>query len=322
MIRIEPYTNDQRSMWNAFVADANNGTIFHDLDFLSYHPPDRFNEHHLMFYRGEKLVGVMPMAIVESDGQAVARSPYGGSWGGIAHSETKFHVVNEMVTQWIAYARAIGVKKCRLVTPPIVYHQQVDNHLDFALLKHGFALTDRQLTSVISLLPVSAAPMKLLSGSAWRNVRKAIKSGVRVEVSQDYQSFYEILKHTIEQKHGSPITHSYAELLRLRDLVEDRMVLYLAYFERQPVAGVLCFVANQRCLLAFYNGFLDAHQALRPLNLVFLRVIKDALARGYHYIDLGTTSGLHTKIAYGLFRFKESLGARGYFRDHFALAIE
>lgn len=321
-LRVEPYTDEKRSEWSDFVAGANNGTIFHDLDFLSYHPPDRFSEHHLMFFQGEKLIGIAPMAVVESEGRTIARSPYGGSWGGIAHSEGQFHVVFNLVAQWVAYVRDLGVQEIQVVPPPVVYHQQADYHLDFALLKHGFALTDRQLTSVIPLMGASVDPLALLSGPARRNVRRAIGSGVQVEISQDYQSFYQILRQTIEEKHGSRITHSYAELLRLRGLIGDRMVLYLANYERHAVAGVLCFVANQRCLLAFYNCFLEAYQALRPLNLVFFQIIKDALACEYNYVDLGTTSGLHEQIAYGLFRFKESLGGRGYFRDYYALTFQ
>ena len=86
-VRIEKYTEDKKQIWNFFVKNSNNGTLFHDLDFLSYHPEDRFNEHHLMFYRKDNLISVMPMALSETDGKKVAKSPYGGSYGGIITDE-------------------------------------------------------------------------------------------------------------------------------------------------------------------------------------------------------------------------------------------
>lgn len=61
--------------WTHFVEHANEGTIFHRLDFLQYHG-ERFSqhEHHLAWYKGQTLFGIIPMAIFEEEYGRAARS--------------------------------------------------------------------------------------------------------------------------------------------------------------------------------------------------------------------------------------------------------
>ena len=98
-------------------------------------------------------------------------------------------------------------------------------------------------------------------------------------------------------------------------------MLYMAYYKKQPIAGVLAFAVNRQALLAFYNAHNPDFQQLRPLNAIFHRLLLDAVKHSFKYVDLGTTSGLHEGIADGLFRFKESIGSVGYFRDYYTLEL-
>ena len=45
MFEIYRYTDSDQSLWDDFVPNANNGTLFHLRSFLSYHPYDRFVDH-------------------------------------------------------------------------------------------------------------------------------------------------------------------------------------------------------------------------------------------------------------------------------------
>jgi hypothetical protein len=44
---IRLYRQQDVGAWRAFLHDSNNATLFHDLDFLGYHPPDRYDFRHL-----------------------------------------------------------------------------------------------------------------------------------------------------------------------------------------------------------------------------------------------------------------------------------
>ena len=67
-ISVELLTQDKKQIWDDFVDDSNNGTIFHKQKFLSYHKEIfKDNEHHLLFYEGKKLIAVFPLAIFDSE---------------------------------------------------------------------------------------------------------------------------------------------------------------------------------------------------------------------------------------------------------------
>ena len=84
MITLKEYKKDYFDKWNKFVENSNNGTIFHRLDFLAYHG-DKFksNENHLIWFKGDEIIALMPLGIFEENGKRIAKSPYGGSYGGV-----------------------------------------------------------------------------------------------------------------------------------------------------------------------------------------------------------------------------------------------
>src|SRR5215468_3242705 len=82
-IDVVPFEPRHRDEWRTFVAASDNGTLFHDLDFLDYHRAGRFEEHHLLFFDRGELVAVLPAAIVPgANGARRLASPYGASIGG------------------------------------------------------------------------------------------------------------------------------------------------------------------------------------------------------------------------------------------------
>src|SRR4051812_31086914 len=76
-VRYDPARHE--AMWDRFVKTSMNGTVFHRQKFLRYHPEGRFDFHHLMFFRGEKLVAVLPGRLINNG--KVYDSPAGASYG-------------------------------------------------------------------------------------------------------------------------------------------------------------------------------------------------------------------------------------------------
>ena len=54
--------------WDGFVAQANNGTLFHSLEFLGYHPADRFKNHHVMIMDRSNIIALFPAV---EDGKSI-----------------------------------------------------------------------------------------------------------------------------------------------------------------------------------------------------------------------------------------------------------
>ncbi|MEJ2356253.1 MAG: hypothetical protein P8Y62_10240 [candidate division WOR-3 bacterium] len=59
-IKVDKYRPEIKDNWDNFVEKSNNGTIFHKIQFLDYHPPDRFNFHHLIFHKQSNPIAVLP----------------------------------------------------------------------------------------------------------------------------------------------------------------------------------------------------------------------------------------------------------------------
>ena len=53
------YTSDQKIVWDSFVAASRNGTFLFMRDYMDYHA-DRFTDYSLMFYKGGRLLALLP----------------------------------------------------------------------------------------------------------------------------------------------------------------------------------------------------------------------------------------------------------------------
>lgn len=303
------------SEWQEFLHASNNGTIFHDLDFLAYHPPDRFDVHHLLFRRRGNLLALFPAAIVRHESKAVLRSPYGASVGGFVTREgVRLDECLELVDALVEYATGVGVDAVEMTTVPTIYHATPHHHLDFALFTQGFTYVRRLLVSALDLASIVGDPMDAFEGRMRTAIRKALKAGVMVAESDQWRAFYDILLEN-KAKHGATPTHTLEELLDLKQRLPERVRLYLGYAEGRPVAGVLVFICNRRVATTFYICHLASYQACNPVSLVLHQVVQEYWRQGFRYLDLGPSVAPDMAVQWGVLKFKESLGTRGYFRD-------
>ena len=155
-----------------------------------------------------------------------------------------------------------------------------------------------------------------LKSAVRRAVRKAEKSGVRVEISAEAEAvrnFY-AMHCKARKKHGlPPQPYSFFRSIHKHILAKDRGVVALAWWKQTPVAGAVFFHGGSKAIYKF-GASDDAHQHLRGNNLVFWEAIRWLLERGVRKLDLGRTS-IHNE---GLRRFKLGWNAEeksvGYFR--------
>lgn len=316
-IAISEYEEKYKNAWNDFVSKSSNGTIFHNLNFLAYHPRERFDERHLIFFRGPNIVGVMPMAVLKDGKDTLARSPYGGSYGGVAFPcHFSFAHSEELVKSMHTFFKDNDFSEVRITPPPEIYGRIPSNYIEFNMMANGFQLTRREVTSVIKLNSFNSDPFKIMEKRSRSAVKKALKEGVKiVESSKDYESFYNILKETKDRHHAQP-THTLEELNKICSLVPGSIKLDIAYVEKDPAAGILYFICNPQVILTFYICHKPEYNNCYPVSLLLYQGISWSKNHNFRYLDLGTTT-IDMQPNYGLFMFKESFGSTGYFRDTF-----
>lgn len=301
--------------WDDFVWQANNGTIFHTRRFLNYHPPERFEDHSLIFRKDKRVIALFPATIRYEQHRRILTSHRGASYGGLV---TKFNVgikdTFQLVETLIQYAEDNQFQGVELTPPPIVYYHRPSHYVDFALVKNGFGYRKREISSVIPLTFNEQEVLYTFSPESRRAVRRGVKLGVEVRESDEYENFYRILKHNLKMRHNVTPTHSLEELILLRKIFPDRIRFFGAYAEDRMVAGVVMFICNQRVVLAFYISHDEEFQQYRGVNCLFFEIIKWAIREQYAYLDFGIFT-VNMDPNWGLGRFKESFGAQGIFRD-------
>lgn len=309
------FTEKDHKHWEDFVAHANNGTIFHTLQFLGYHPSDRFQNHHLIVKDRSNIIALFPA--VEDNKTIISHQ--GASYGGFVLKENLgIHTTYLMVEHVVQYFKAKGYKKIILTQPPLIYYNNPNQYIDFALMKNAFTYLKRDVTAVIPL--DTADPLTTFHGDARRSTKKAIREGVRVMISDEFSQFYRILGHNLGMRHNVTPTHSMDELTTLKKIFPHKVILFGAYIKEKLLGGIVIFIANPRVILAFYISHDDKYQNYRPVNLLLYEVIKWGRSQGFKYLDLGTFT-LNMTPNWGLGRFKEKFSARGFLRDTYTLQV-
>jgi len=314
MITVKRFNNNS-SAWDNFVSSANNGTLFHTRRFLNYHHEGRFNDHSLEFYKKGKLVGVFPAALIETGNKRQLVSHPGASVGSfVVPEDLAFADALEMVEQLVDYSKRENLDGIKLTQPPTIYSKRLSHYIDFALQKNGFLYSKREISSILFLEKSIDENLSKFKSTHRTAARKAEKSGVVVKETDDFASFYEILKKNLSIRHDVKPTHSLNELLHLKELFPDKINLFGAYIEEKMVAGVINFIATENVVLAFYISHNEDFQEVRPINLLFYKIFEWAIQKKYNVFDFGIFT-VNEEPNMGLARFKENFGASGQFRD-------
>jgi hypothetical protein len=316
-ITVEPLAAGEEDQWIEFLAASGNGTLFHDLRFLAYHPPKRFDFRHLVMRRRGTIIALLPGGIVESDGERLFVSPVGASVGGpVISPKLDGGGTLALVEALQSYAVTERWDGVRIILAPPIYDQQPSQTLSFALFTRGFQLENRWLCHAI---PLEGSPderyKKLFRQSQASRVRAQLRKGVSIiEGGIDIlDAFLSVFGDTYN-KHRIKPTHTPDEIGDLLQRLPDRVRIHLAILGDLPVAGILTFLLNSYVAYTFYIC-ISTEYARESGSVVAFAGLIDRLARqGYRWIDLGP-SAQRSRFNDGVAFFKEGLGAIGYCRD-------
>jgi lipid II:glycine glycyltransferase (peptidoglycan interpeptide bridge formation enzyme) len=318
-LEIVPYSEEWKERWDRFVLTSNNGTMFHMQKFFDYHAADKFKFNHLMFLEDGKLAALLPGARI---GKAY-ESPIGASYGSIVTQDLKFDKAMDYVSALLSYAKKEGMNEIELTSAPRVYEKYQNENLDFALLWQGFSYKLHYISSAIKL-DKEREIIPRFQSTIRRNIRKSFKEGVTVEVNDKYDEFYPILLDN-KARHNVKPTHSYDDLIKLTELLPDRLKLFMVYYEDKPIGGSVMFYPNDTVALCFYNMLLYDYEKYKPIQRVMYEVVKDATERGFQYVDIGVSQDTSAENpmtpAMSLIEFKEKFDAKTVMRNTFHIKL-
>ena len=231
-MEIIEYNTDWKDKWDNFVLGSNNGTLFHMQRFFDYHKKGKFTFNHLIFLDKGNIVGLLPGSRIGN----LYESPIGSSYGSIVTKDIKFSYAIEMVSTLIDYGKANGIKEFLLTSAPRVYEKHPNENLDFAMLWQGFKYDLHYISSAIRLFPHGDIILRF-QPTVRRNIRKTLKNAdLRIELNDHYNEFYPILIDN-KARHDVKPTHSLEDLLMLKKLLPENILLFMMYYKNQPIAG-------------------------------------------------------------------------------------
>lgn len=313
-MEIVKYTDAYKEAWDEFVLESNNGTMFHMQKFFDYHHEGKFHFDHLLFIEKDNIQAVLPGAIKND----MYESPIGASYGSIVTKDLRFHDALRMVDTLEEWAKKEGLSGLMLTSAPMIYERMPNQNLDFALLWRGFSYDLHYISSAIKLIPDEDI-LQRFRPTIRRNIRKYLDDpDLRVELNEKYEEFYPILLEN-KSRHDVKPTHSLEDLYKLRELMPDRLKLFMVYYKDKPIAGSLLFIANDVVSLCFYNMLLYDYAYLKPIHRVMYEVTKWSTENGYQYVDIGVSQDTKADNpmtpSMSLIEFKEKFDARTIMRN-------
>lgn len=309
-MKIIRYTEDHRQQWEEFVSNSKNGTFHVSRNFINYHGT-KFNDHSLLALNDEELVGVLPMNEVGKNIYSHQGLTYGG-W--ILSSEIRLHEFHELFKCFLNYLSDQGVEALHYKSIPYMYHllpSQEDIHM---MHLAGAICSGQHVNPVIMTSNLSAFQERRIRG-----MKKALKEGIRIEVSENIEAYYKIVEDLLKGYNSNP-AHSREEMIDLKKRFPNEIILHAAFVGNEMCAGILCF-ETPNCVRFQYIASTLEGKDKGALDLLFATLIQETYSKK-NFIDFGTsTNNQGASLALGISQQKEGFGARTSVQPIYTLAL-
>lgn len=304
MITVEQYSALNAPQWDEVVNGSRNGTFMHLRNYMDYHS-DRFDDMSLMACEAGKMVAVMP-ACRKGD---TLYSHRGLTFGGWLVAMRHFDVTT-MMEVWTAAAtflRDKGIKHIVYKPVPYIYHRYPAQEDLYAIFRAGGKLVESNISSAIDL----DAPLPFDRGNK-HNVNVALRSGVEVAQSSDWEGYWTMLDSLLMEKYGKHPVHSLEEILLLQSRFPENIRLYTATMGSELLGGVVMYCSGSEVAHCQYIASTQRGREIKALSLLFYRLIEEMSLEGFRYFDFGTSNeDGGNYLNSGLVQQKCRMGGRG-----------
>ncbi len=313
MVKVLRYKDDQRRAWDEFVATAKNGVFLFKRDYMEYHA-DRFPDASLMFFdEDQKLVALIP-ATARDDGTLSSHA--GLTFGGIVSTDSmKVGLMLEIFDTMLEHLRAERFRRLVYKAVPHIYHRLPAEEDLYALFRHDACLVRRDVSSTVDM----GARLPFSKGRKW-SIKQAIKGGLEVARSFDFETFMKIEERVLGARYGLRPVHTAAELRLLADRFPEEIKLFAASRAGEMLAGVVVY-ESQKVAHAQYIAASDEGKAIGAGDLVISLLI-DNYYVGKKFFDFGiSTQDGGRYLNAGLVENKQGFGGRTVVYDSYELEL-
>ena len=305
-VEIVRYSKERKEEWNRFVAGSKNGTFLFNRNYMDYHS-DRFDDHSMMCYVKGRLYALLPA----NQCGTTLYSHQGLTYGGMVMStqSTTVHLM-EIVRSLNAMLKDEGIGRVVYKSVPWIYHQ-VPAEEDLYAIHHEcrYTLKERDISSAINLFN----PVRWKKDRR-HGLKKAHGSGIYVEESLDYATFWNILTNNLEQCHDVNPVHSLEEILLRHRRFPRNIRLFTGCMNGEMLGGCVVYVTPQ-VVHAQYISATPEGKRLGTVDAIIHHLLCEAFP-DFPYFDFGKSTEQHSDMLNeNLIYQKEGFGARGVCYD-------
>ena len=310
---IQRYTSALRDTWDAFISASRNGTFLLHRGFMDYHA-DRFEDHSLLFYRGEELIALLPAeersGVLNSHGGLT----YGGLIVGTAGTAVRTQKCFEALRHYLL--TETDIHTLRYSPAPSFYATYPTEEDRYALFQLGARITSLKLSSVIPL-GAPLPPNQLRK----RKAKACLQAGLHPANTADWAVFWTVLEENLAARHATKPVHTLQEIMLLRDRFPEHIHLHcMTDFEGHVHGGCVIFETTTTAHVQ-YIASTPYGREVGALDGLFLHLIQEVYAHK-QWFDFGiSTEQGGALLNEGLVMQKEGFGARAVNYETWELLI-
>lgn len=255
-------------------------------------------ENYLVAVEGTEIRGVFPLLFMEREGRRVYNSlPFYGSNGGPIADDAEMSRM--LIEAYNRLARDEATLSSTVVSNPLLSSEP--NGIEHNLTDYRIG----QFTDISIQAEHRNEIMKRIDASARRNLNKAVREGVTVEVDPTAMDrLRQMHQANIEAIGGIPKADKFFQLIARHFTPGQDFDLYVAKKDGLVISGLLLFYFNQT--VEYITPAIDAEfRSLQPMAPILIEALTDASRRGYKWWNWGGTWATQS----GVYRFKKKWGA-------------
>lgn len=286
-VTIERLDDASSEDWDAFVLAEPTATFFHRAGWSRViHSAYGYDTHFLMGKRDGQVVGVLPLVHLKTIafGQSLISTGF-CVHGGIASQDPS--AIHALAAAAAALGEKLGVG-------------YVEMRSEHASIPGWQTKSDIYATFRRDLHDTAEANLKAIPRKKRADVRKGIKSDLRIDTSGDIDSFYRIYAESVRNL-GTPVFGKKYIRAIAEEFGED-CEISVVYGPDGPVAALTSFYFRDQ-VLPYYGGGTFAARPLHAYDQLYWTLMGRAVERGAKVFDFG-----RSKYGTGAFDYKTYWG--------------
>lgn len=318
MITIKKYNKKDLNIWDNFIKNSLNGTIFQTHKFINYHIRRNFKDCSLIIKYKYDIVAVLPGAAIEEKNKKIFYSHPGASYGGLVVSKKiNFELLNQIIVEIDKHCIQNHFNKIILINSPSIYSKYIDFSLEYLLSWNNYIEKELYISHAVCL-ENKKNPKELLSKRKKRYIENSqVLHNITFHNTVKIEELYALLLKS-KAKFGLQPTHSLKELKQIQTNHPSEIQIIISKKNKKTIGGMVLFLANERVCLIFYNTISEAYRKSQLSALQLYHCLEYAKKHKFQYVDFGVSHNPEQKNPLSpkmsLIQFKEQFAAKGVLR--------